>query len=464
MSDTTASTIPSTPGETDRNVAYYCRHLTTKGVQCRQASLNGRNFCYAHRNRNLAFGHGSVKVPLLEDSASIQLMLTKILHAILNDHLNGVLASKAVYCCQVAASTLPRPVAYRPRLGEKLPAEPLAAMEIYMDPQENLMGPLEEYPLPDSPAAEAEPESARAKARAEWDQCVMHNRWCSGPAATHKCDDCKRAAGHLPSEPAMDEPTQEPSAVSPAPDPGATLPADEPSTDESASNEYSPVSSSQSCELAELTAAADSVPCSNPCPQCTGHCSLISDPCAPGSCLLSPVSCSGARCPVPRPNVVELVKQPNNMIPNDKKLVPQGGTPHFQNKSTQKPRSTSSQPLPLLSLEERSTRYYASATELALSEFAPGDRVERASAESEIPAYPSLAAHLYPVTCTLYPASISSPPQQTPSTDRLSCRAESAPARSIQGERRERASRENLRHRDGRREQSSSSSRRGRSK
>jgi len=100
---------------------------------------------------------------------------------------------------------------------------------------------------------------------------------------------------------------------------------------------------------------------------------------------------------VPRPNVVELVKQPTYLIPNDKKLVPQGGTPHFQNKSTQNPRSTGSEPLPLLSLEERSTRYYASAMELALSEFAPGDRVERASAESEIPASPSRAAHLYPV-------------------------------------------------------------------
>ena len=147
MSDTTASTIPSTPGETDRNVAYYCRHLTTKGVQCRQAALNGRNFCYAHRNRNLAFGHGSVKVPLLEDSASIQLMLTKILHAILNDHLNGVLASKAVYCCQVAASTLRAPSPTAPA-RRKTSRRTAGRHGDYMDAQDNLMGPLEEFPLP----------------------------------------------------------------------------------------------------------------------------------------------------------------------------------------------------------------------------------------------------------------------------------------------------------------------------
>jgi len=159
-------------------------------------------------------------------------------------------------------------------------------------------------------------------------------------------------------------------------------------------------------------------------------------------------------------------KTPTYLIPKrQKNLFPQGGTPHFQNKSTQNPRSTGSEPLPLLSLEERSTRYYASAMELALSEFAPGDRVEPGlSAESEIPASPSRAAHLYPVTCTLYPASISSPPQQNSVHGPAFIRAESAPARSIQGERRERASRENLRHRDGRREQSWSSSRQGRSK
>src|SRR5580700_4942930 len=164
MSDTTADTIESTPSETDPNVPYRCRYLTTKGEQCRQIALNGRNFCFAHRDPEPDFGCRKIKVPILEDSASIQLMLTKILHGLLNDHFPVAVASKAIYCCQVAASTIARPVAYRPKLGERLPAEPLAVMEIYKDQQGNLMGPLEEFHLPPAP----EPDSARAKARAEW--------------------------------------------------------------------------------------------------------------------------------------------------------------------------------------------------------------------------------------------------------------------------------------------------------
>jgi hypothetical protein len=441
MSDTTADTIESTPSETDPNVPYRCRYLTTKGEQCRQIALNGRNFCFAHRDPEPDFGCRKIKVPILEDSASIQLMLTKILHGLLNDHFPVAVASKAIYCCQVAASTIARPVAYRPKLGEKLPAEPLAVMEIYKDQQGNLMGPLEEFHLPPAPA---EPDSARAKARAEWNPCVVHHNWCPGPNAPYKCADCQRVAQLCSEPPKQEEPAAvatapEPSKLSPTPDPAAQCPApDFPSPADTkrcsvTCNPY-PVPSPEPCsELAELTATAERSPATR---------NLY---------------------PAPSPAVVDLITPPTNMIPNDKKPAPQGGAPHSQNKSTQKPRSTTSQPLPLLSLEECSTRYFASATELALSEVASSDRVERAAAESEIPASPSPNTHLYPVPCTLDPA-ISSPPQQTPSTDQLSCRAESALARSIPGAQRETASRGSLRHRGARRERSSSSSRQGRSK
>jgi hypothetical protein len=194
MSDTTADTIESTPSETDPNVPYRCRYLTTKGEQCRQIALNGRNFCFAHRDPEPDFGCRKIKVPILEDSASIQLMLTKILHGLLNDHFPVAVASKAIYCCQVAASTIARPVAYRPKLGEKLPAEPLAVMEIYKDQQGNLMGPLEEYHLPPAP----EPDSARAKARAEWNPCVVHHNWCLGPNAPYKCADSNASPSSVP--------------------------------------------------------------------------------------------------------------------------------------------------------------------------------------------------------------------------------------------------------------------------
>ena len=309
MTDTTANTIPTTPTETDPNVPYYCRYLTTKGEQCRQIALNGRNFCFAHRDPEPDFGCRKIKVPILEDSASIQLMLTKILHGLLNDHFPGTVASKAIYCCQVAASTIARPVAYRPKLGEKLPAEPMAVMEIYKDKQGNLMGPLEEYPLP---AAPAEPESARAKARAEWDPCVAHHFWCPGPAAPYKCADCQRVA-QLSQEPPKEE---APSAVAAAPEPSKLSPTPEPIATFDDRPEFTADPSSHECELVELTATANE-PSRNPCSgRCASpdHCSLVTDHC---------------------PGVVELIMPPTNMIPNDKKPAPQGGTPHSQNKSTQ---------------------------------------------------------------------------------------------------------------------------------
>jgi hypothetical protein len=340
MSDpnTTYPEVLTTPTETNPNVPYYCRYLTTKGEQCRQIALNGRNFCFAHRDPEPDFGFRKIKVPLLEDSASIQLMLTKILHGLLNDHFPAAVASKAIYCCQVAASTIARPVAYRPRLGEKLPAEPMAVMEIYKDQQGNLMGPLEEYHLP---AAPPEPESARAKARAEWDKCVAHHYWCPGPTAPYKCADCQRVA-QLCSEPPKEEPPQEPTAVSPAPEPSKLSPTPDPiamiadPVDEPSAN-----SSSHEYELVELTAAAESPePCRNPCSghcafpeRCPDHCSLITGHCS-DHCSLITGHCSDHcslitdHCPA----VVDLITPPTNMIPNDKKKAPRGVPPRSKTK------------------------------------------------------------------------------------------------------------------------------------
>jgi len=160
------------------------------------------------------------------------------------------------------------------------------------------MGPLEELPPPRLSRRRSRAGVSQSQSSRRVGQCVMHNRWCSGPAATHKCDDCKRAAGHLPPEPAMDEAnpgTQR--GFSQPRIPASPLPSTNPAAPNPRANEYSPVSSSQSCELCR-TNRPDSVPCATSCFTVqAGHCSLISDPCAPASCLLSPVSCSGASVP-----------------------------------------------------------------------------------------------------------------------------------------------------------------------
>ncbi len=491
-----ASPEPSPTPATGRHIQHGCRNLTTRGVMCRQAALTGQDFCVAHRERCLSLPTpGHITVPLLEDHGSIQLMLSKILHSVLNNQLAGALASKAAYCCQVAANTLPRPVAPRLKAGET-PAEPQAVTEVFTDEAGNLIGPLEDYH--DPAAAAFEPQWSWSK--------YLYEKECEElgiPTPTSAAD--FPASGWLSEEERQYDPARlvrgytahirairerdffirkEESAAALAdglPDPHAALkrnnprcasgtlrcggplafsacpdcrlkrrPAPSPSGEPSAADAPSPAS-----ELAELNAAADSE-------QCSDHCSLSTDPCQ---------RCSepGAQFPVPSPQVVELVNQPAPLIPNDKKLVPQGGTPHPQNKNTQKTRPTRSEPLPLLTLDQRSARYYASAAEPAPSEVASSDRAERASAKSNAHLYP-VTCPLQPVPCTLYPApctlspAISSPPQQTPSTVPPSCRAESAPPRNTPGERRETASRGSLRRTGALRAQPSSSSRQGRSK
>jgi len=70
---------------------HQCRHLKMDGVRCGRQVPLGHPHCYHHRfNRDPTFvrHHGNIRVPLLEDVASLQVTTTAAIHALLNQSLD----------------------------------------------------------------------------------------------------------------------------------------------------------------------------------------------------------------------------------------------------------------------------------------------------------------------------------------------------------------------------------------
>ncbi len=142
-SEPSSAPAPFDPDHPDLTTIRRCRSLTVRGIQCRQAALRGQDFCVQHFDRN-AFTldrPGHITVPLLEDHSAIQLMLTRILHGLLNRQLEPHIASRATSACRVAALTLPRPAAVARLLPATHPDTAEAVPVIGVDGSGNLIGP-----------------------------------------------------------------------------------------------------------------------------------------------------------------------------------------------------------------------------------------------------------------------------------------------------------------------------------
>jgi len=89
----------------------HCRAIKTDGHRCRGLALDGLHLCYHHfHHRHPALADKDhISVPLLEDHASIQLVMTQIVHGLFAHTLDPVRARTAIWAAQVAAYTLPRP-------------------------------------------------------------------------------------------------------------------------------------------------------------------------------------------------------------------------------------------------------------------------------------------------------------------------------------------------------------------
>jgi hypothetical protein len=127
-----------------------CRSLTIKGIQCNSSTLPGGNFCHTHshyRHPECPKKGSKIVMPLLEDHSAIQLILSQVAHGIFSGELDNATARSLSYVCQVAAFTLPRPVAAHAKSAVAATIqEPVA--EVVTTPDGEYLGPLEKYQGP----------------------------------------------------------------------------------------------------------------------------------------------------------------------------------------------------------------------------------------------------------------------------------------------------------------------------
>lgn len=90
-----------------------CRHIKTNGLRCQSPALRESAYCYFHsRIHCMAKAKTStwddVKLPLLEDSASIQIAISQIVAASLSNRLDARRTGLLLYALQIASQNIDR--------------------------------------------------------------------------------------------------------------------------------------------------------------------------------------------------------------------------------------------------------------------------------------------------------------------------------------------------------------------
>jgi len=90
-----------------------CRHIKTNGLRCQSPALLGTAFCYFHtRTHTMAspkyIVFDDLKLPLLEDSASIQVAISKITAAFLSSRIDARRTGLLLYAVQIASQNIDR--------------------------------------------------------------------------------------------------------------------------------------------------------------------------------------------------------------------------------------------------------------------------------------------------------------------------------------------------------------------
>lgn len=143
---TTNSTAAPDPKELRR-----CRCLRVNGLQCESWALRGHDFCFTHkkyRHPECPQKGSKIVVPLLDDHSSIQLLISQVAHGVLSGELDNDTARSLAYACQVAACTLPRPLAVRPKPADAPQPIQQPVSEIVTGPDGDPLGPDEIYRSP----------------------------------------------------------------------------------------------------------------------------------------------------------------------------------------------------------------------------------------------------------------------------------------------------------------------------
>ena len=90
-----------------------CRHIKTNGRRCQSPALRTSAYCYFHaqvhtKPKGKGYNWDDIVFPLLEDSAAIQLAISRIAAACLNQRLDTRRTGLLLYAIQIAAQNLAR--------------------------------------------------------------------------------------------------------------------------------------------------------------------------------------------------------------------------------------------------------------------------------------------------------------------------------------------------------------------
>jgi hypothetical protein len=392
-----------------------CRFIKTSGEQCRSEAMTGNHYCFSHKyNRKPTFTgvRGYDRVAFLEDAASIQLALSQTMQGLLDRIVDHHTARAVFYGCSVAASLVRLDFARERWLTEnKQPipgqvtettkaedSEPLAPEKEYrgptgvFEPQWSWskylyerdceeLGQIKPTCAADFPASGWLTEDEIKEDPQDWIKRTKGRKL----ALYEKCKAVERERNperfYLPSPESKSEPKPKPNPE-PSTQPTATpnpAPSSEPSSESSPapSAGRKPEPRDRNNPDASKSTVSRHQPCAcgglyggDPCDECldrqqrsappatdytpyTGSfdlkASAEAESCSPDRSTLN-----AKRCP-DRFDVVEVVNKPNPMIPKARKITHKGGTLSRRPKCT---KTTAT--LPLLSLDESATRFFAS--------------------------------------------------------------------------------------------------------
>jgi hypothetical protein len=90
-----------------------CRHIKTNGLRCQSPALRESAYCYFHsRVHTMAKAKSTVwdavNLPMLEDSASIQVAISQIMAACLSSRLDARHTGLLLYALQIASQNIDR--------------------------------------------------------------------------------------------------------------------------------------------------------------------------------------------------------------------------------------------------------------------------------------------------------------------------------------------------------------------
>ena len=114
----TAPSIPEAPGADGATSTRYenfgdapkCEHIRANNRTCGSPALRGKRYCYFHAQlRPGGKPKKPVQLPPLEDDRAIQMAVTKICQAVVNETIEPKRATAVLYGLQVASNAVKRP-------------------------------------------------------------------------------------------------------------------------------------------------------------------------------------------------------------------------------------------------------------------------------------------------------------------------------------------------------------------